>query len=62
MFLPQGGGALTFALSCMGFYLLLAQLLESVDFPIELPVGDLSTVIKGRSQILKDKKDRAHQE
>jgi hypothetical protein len=46
----------------MGFYLLFAQLLESVDFPFELPVGDLSTVIKGRSQIIKDKNNRAHQE
>jgi hypothetical protein len=27
----------------LGFYLLFAQLLQSVEFPLDLPVGDLST-------------------
>lgn len=33
-----------------GWYLLTAILLASVDFPVQLPVGDLSTMIKGHSQ------------
>lgn len=37
----------TFSLST--WYLFAAQLLDAVDFPISLPVGDLSTLIKGRS-------------
>lgn len=49
-----------FALSIFGLYLLLAQLLFSVEFPILLPVGDLSTVIKGNSRIEKAK-EKAHQ-
>jgi hypothetical protein len=31
-------------------YLFVTQILEAVDFPISLPVGDLSTVILGKSQ------------
>ena len=27
----------------LGFYLLFVQLLESVEFPLSLPVGDLSS-------------------
>jgi uncharacterized protein len=34
----------------MVWYLLAIQLLEAVDFPITLPVGDLSKVIKGKSE------------
>lgn len=32
-----------------GWYIFLALLLASVDFPIQIPVGDLSTIIKGKS-------------
>jgi hypothetical protein len=32
-----------------GWYLLTAIMLAIVDYPIQIPVGDLSTVIKGRS-------------
>jgi hypothetical protein len=32
-----------------GWYLLFAQLLQALDFPFQLPVGDLSTRIKGAS-------------
>jgi len=56
------GGVLTFALSVMGFYLLLALLFASVDFPIALPVRDLSTVIKERTEMIKAKKQREHQD
>lgn len=43
------GGAFTFALSICVWYLLFAQMLESVDFPLSLPVGDLSSVVPGKS-------------
>lgn len=33
-----------------GWYLITSILLAIVDFPIQLPVGDLSTVVKGKSQ------------
>ena len=34
----------------MVWYLLVVQLLECVDFPLTLPVGDLSKRIKGKSE------------
>ncbi|KAJ5511717.1 hypothetical protein N7453_003820 [Penicillium expansum] len=37
-----GGGAVLFAACLGGWYLLLSLLLESVEFPLQLPVGDLS--------------------
>ena len=33
-----------------GWYLLFSILLTTVDFPIQLPVGDLSGTIKGKSE------------
>jgi hypothetical protein len=44
MYSLQGGGAALFFASMLGFYLLTAQLLDSVGFPLTLPVGDLSRV------------------
>ena len=52
----QATGAFTFALTMMVWYLLLVQLLEAVDFPISPPVGDLSNLIKGKSERIADKK------
>jgi hypothetical protein len=40
---------LVFALSALVWYLLFVQLLEAVDFPVSLPVGDLSGVVPGKS-------------
>lgn len=34
----------------MVWYILFLQLLEAVDFPITLPIGDLSHIIKGKSE------------
>ncbi|KAL3476643.1 GPR1/FUN34/yaaH family-domain-containing protein [Aspergillus californicus] len=48
--LQLAGGAFNFALCFPVWYILLTQLLEAVDFPISLPVGDFSTVVLGRSQ------------
>jgi succinate-acetate transporter protein len=41
-------GAFLFVTCMAGWYLLLAILLDTVDFPLSLPVGDLSGIIKGR--------------
>ncbi|KAL1962258.1 hypothetical protein VTN77DRAFT_9848 [Rasamsonia byssochlamydoides] len=43
------GGAFTFVTILAGWYLILVQILAAVDFPLALPVGDLSHIIKGRS-------------
>lgn len=42
-------GASFFVASCLGWYLLLAQMIAVMELPIpDLPVFDLSTVIKAR--------------
>lgn len=38
-----------FAIVIPGWYLLFSQLLMSVDFPLSLPVGDLSEKVRGAS-------------
>lgn len=43
-------GALLFVTSLLGWYLFFVQLLASVDFPLNLPVGDTSRFIKGASE------------
>ncbi|KAL6242948.1 hypothetical protein RBB50_010048 [Rhinocladiella similis] len=56
--LTVAAGAFTFALTAMVWYVLAVQLLEAVDFPITLPVGDLSRYIKGkkeREQLVKER-------
>ncbi len=40
--LSKAGGAWLFISACSGFWLCLAQFLESVDMPFTLPVGDLA--------------------
>lgn len=47
-------GGLTFVVSLLGWYLFFVQLLAAVDFPLNLPVGDLSRFIKGASDRKKD--------
>lgn len=42
-------GGLTFVICLLGWYLFLVQLLAAVDFPLNLPVGDLSRFVKGAS-------------
>ncbi|CEL03788.1 Putative GPR1/FUN34/YaaH-class plasma membrane protein [Aspergillus calidoustus] len=51
--LQVAGGAFNLALCFPIWHIFLTQVLEAVDFPIVLPVGDLSTVIPGRSQKVK---------
>lgn len=52
------GGAVAFAASMIVWYLWFSMILEAVDFPIVLPVGDLSKTIKGRSEMLREKSQR----
>jgi succinate-acetate transporter protein len=46
----HAAGGLVFAVALLGWYLVFVQLLASVDFPLNLPVGDLSRFIKGASE------------
>ncbi|TEA14352.1 Protein alcS [Colletotrichum sidae] len=48
--LLEAAGACAFATVSAGWWLIFAILLASLDFPLELPVGDLSRVIKGKSE------------
>ncbi|KAH8691795.1 hypothetical protein BGW36DRAFT_304471 [Talaromyces proteolyticus] len=50
-------GGLLLAASLIGFYIFIALVLASVDFPVMIPLGDLSTVIKGAQDKAKEKKD-----
>ncbi|KAG8528426.1 uncharacterized protein KY384_007344 [Bacidia gigantensis] len=51
--LTVAGGAFAFVTCMCGWYLLLAIMLGSLDFPFSLPVGDLSRFIKGGSEKMK---------
>ncbi|KAK5715604.1 hypothetical protein LTR15_010249 [Elasticomyces elasticus] len=46
------GGIFSLAGSVILWYLFLGSLLEAVDFPYVLPVGDLSKYVKGRTESL----------
>ncbi|WPG99241.1 Hypothetical protein R9X50_00205200 [Acrodontium crateriforme] len=48
--LSKAAGAMIFVTCVCGWYLLFAQLLQSVDFPLDLPVFDLSKKFKGASE------------
>ena len=48
--LQTSAGALTFVVCLLGWYLFFIQLCAAVDFPLNLPVGDLSRFIKGASE------------
>jgi len=47
--LQIAAGACVFVTSMSGWYIFLAIMLAALDFPVQIPVGDLSTVIKGYS-------------
>ena len=42
-------GAMTFVTDMLGWYIFMAILLASLDFPFQLPVVDLSKYVKGGS-------------
>ncbi|GME38655.1 GPR1/FUN34/yaaH protein [Neofusicoccum parvum] len=44
------GGAFTFVTCACGWWIFFAIMLAALDFPFQLPVGDLSTMIKGASE------------
>ncbi|KAF2171050.1 hypothetical protein M409DRAFT_19023 [Zasmidium cellare ATCC 36951] len=46
-------GAVLFAANIIGWYLYAALIFPSVDFPLALPLGDLSTVIPGLNDLRK---------
>nr|MDZ8058384.1 GPR1/FUN34/YaaH family transporter [Nostoc sp. EkiNYC01] len=48
--LQYTAGVLTFTASLLGWYLLFVQVMAAVDFPLNLPVGDLSGLVKGTSE------------
>lgn len=45
------------AIDAHPLFSLLAQMLASVDFPIQIPVFDISHIIKPMSQKMKDKEE-----
>ena len=46
----QAGGAFAFITALAGWWIFFAIMLASIDFPYAIPVGDLSTLIKGASE------------
>ncbi|KAL2851253.1 hypothetical protein BJX68DRAFT_266160 [Aspergillus pseudodeflectus] len=48
--LQYAAGAFNFTLCLVVWYMFWVEILDSVDFPITLPVGDLSTFVIGKSQ------------
>ncbi|KAB8223735.1 plasma membrane ammonium transporter [Aspergillus novoparasiticus] len=48
--LMKVAGGFNFALCLPIWHIFIAQILEAVDFPLSLPVGDLSTTVIGKSQ------------
>lgn len=46
----QASGACAFVCCAAGWWILFAIVLESVDFPFQLPVGDLSRLVKPRTK------------
>ncbi|KAK4997171.1 hypothetical protein LTR66_003362 [Elasticomyces elasticus] len=49
------GGALTFITDLLGWWIFAAIMLAALDFPFQIPVGDLSQFIKGASERAKEK-------
>lgn len=50
-------GACVFVTSMAGWWIFFAIMLAALDFPFQIPVGDLSTLIKGASTRQKAKED-----
>lgn len=48
----QASGGILFAACMFGWYLLAGLVLPSVDFPIPIPLGDLSGVVPGLSDVM----------
>jgi succinate-acetate transporter protein len=57
--LNKAAGAFTFVTCMAGWWIFFAIMLAVLDFPIQIPVGDLSTMIKGFSEKQKDRENMA---
>jgi succinate-acetate transporter protein len=55
--LQIAAGACTFVTSMAGWWIFFAIMLAALDFPFQIPVGDLSTLIKGYSEKAKAKEN-----
>lgn len=53
--LQIAAGACTFVTCMAGWWIFFAIMLAALDFPFQIPVGDLSTMIKGASEKAKEK-------
>ncbi|KAI9759988.1 MAG: hypothetical protein M4579_001925 [Chaenotheca gracillima] len=54
--LQIAGGAFLFITCMAGWWIFFAQMLASLDFPFQIPVGDLSTMIKSGTEIAANKR------
>jgi uncharacterized protein len=59
--LQHAGGGVSFAITVIGWYIFFSVLLASVDFPLQLPLGNPSTVVPGAGNVNKAKKVNAGQ-
>lgn len=57
--LQKAAGACTFVTCMAGWWIFFAIMLAALDFPFQIPVGDLSTLIKGASERQKIKDSMA---
>jgi succinate-acetate transporter protein len=57
--LQVAAGAFTFITCMAGWWIFFAIMLAALDFPFQIPVGDLSTLIKGFSEKQKAKENMA---
>jgi succinate-acetate transporter protein len=55
--LQVAAGACAFVAGLAGWWIFFAIMLAALDFPFQIPVGDLSTLIKGASQRQKAKEN-----
>jgi succinate-acetate transporter protein len=55
--LQIAAGAFTFVTSMAGWWIFFAIMLAALDFPFQIPVGDLSTMIKGQSEKVKQSEE-----
>jgi succinate-acetate transporter protein len=57
--IQKAAGGCLFVTCMAGWWIFFAIMLAALDFPFQIPVGDLSTMIKGASEKQKRKEDMA---
>lgn len=55
--LQIAGGAFAFLACVVGWWILLSLMLASVDFPVQLPLGDLTAIVPGYKSRHKESTD-----